>query len=128
MWRNFHAAGARCLVTSGVVETREIAQLYCAAIPGADFTLCRLRATPAELRARIVYRGQLRGVGTQGAGAWLSTDSLNERAVFAARYAEELDRDDIADFCVDTDGVKVPEVERRVRAGAGNWPQLPDVR
>jgi hypothetical protein len=123
MWQNFRAAGARCIVTSGVVESREITHMYRDAIPGAALTLCRLRASPSALRDRIVYRGQLRGLGTKGVRTGLTMEHLNELVAFSTRYADELDRDDIADLRVDTDGLDVPEVAGRVLAAAGQqWP------
>jgi len=124
MWQNFHAAGATRIITSGVVETREIAEMYRAAIPGATLTLCRLRASPSSLRQRIMYRGRLRGLGTEGARTGLDLDHLNGLIDFSTRYAEELDRDDIADLRIDTDDLDVPTVAQRVLTAAADWAYL----
>ncbi|GAA4148694.1 hypothetical protein [Actinomadura keratinilytica] len=105
VWPNHRAAGARCLILSGVVDTAEQARAYADAMPGADVTLCRLRVRADELRRRFVGRG------------W--RPELVDRAVAAA---EALDRTGFADLCVDTDGLTVPEVARTVRKRIGLRP------
>ncbi|WP_158674743.1 adenylyl-sulfate kinase [Streptomyces hoynatensis] len=107
VWAGFRAAGARCLVFSGFVEDRDTARHYAAQVPDAALTLCRLRAGAAELRSRIVGRG------------W-QTHLADE----VVRDAPLLERDDFSDVHVDTDALPVPEVARRVRRAAGNWPAL----
>jgi hypothetical protein len=69
----------------------------------ASVTICRLRAAPDELRRRLTARGS----------PHLIADSL--------RQAEELERSSFADECVDTDGLTVGEVTRRVRERCGGW-------
>jgi hypothetical protein len=107
LWPNYRAAGIRCFVLSGGVVALDTARTYADRVDGAALTLCRLRAEPAELRSRFVRRG------------W--RPELAEESVVEAA---ELDRDDFADLLVDTDGLSVPEVARRVRAQAGGWPAL----
>src|SRR5262249_42284953 len=45
VWRNYHAAGAQCLVVVGPVDSARSAQLYRESLPGTTFTLCWLRAS-----------------------------------------------------------------------------------
>lgn len=122
MWTNFATAGARCVVAAGVMVTRQDRQRYEAAIPGAVLTLCRLRATPETLRARILRRGQLEGAGSDGAVSGLTMDSLSEYAEQAAVFAAKLDADDFADFTVDTDGRTVPQIARLILDALPAWP------
>jgi hypothetical protein len=107
VWPNFLAAGVRCLVVSGGVDTPDRVRTYADLVPGAALTLCRLRAGRDELTRRFVGRG------------WqihLAGEAVAESAV--------LDRLDFAEVCVDTDGRSVPEVARLVRERAGGWPRL----
>jgi len=124
MWRNFEAVGARCIVASGGIERGENVAIYRGAIPGAVFTLCRLRVGRQEQRARIMHRGRLLGVGGNAAVSSYTTARLEALADEAAREADEIDRSEIGDFCVDTDGLEVPTVARLVLARAGGWPHL----
>lgn len=124
VWENFAAAGARCVVAAGVVENRVTADMYANAIPGAVLTLCRLRASGQEQAERIRRRGRALGAGTNGAITGMSLDKLSFLVDDAQRYASALEADDIADFYVDTDGLSVPEVARRVLEQAGGWPRF----
>jgi hypothetical protein len=99
---NFRQAGCGALVVSGDLGLS--AAISAGTVPGASLTVCRLRASPAELRRRL----QARGAPDLAAG------SLQE--------AEELDRSLLADACVDTDGLTVSEVARLVRERCGRWP------
>lgn len=109
-WRNFHAAGARCLIAAGVVESRPTLGLYSGAVPAARTTLCRLHAGNTELAARIAGRGRERGSGV---------DRMTNRA---AELSAQLAAAGIDDIVVDTNNRTVGEVARQVRAAAGNWP------
>ncbi|ONI81402.1 hypothetical protein ALI144C_18850 [Actinosynnema sp. ALI-1.44] len=109
---NFAAHGAECVVVSGVLDPA-----YRAALPGVALTLCRLRANRDELAQRFVGR---------------SGDEASVAAVLAE--ADKLDASTIADLCVDTSGLTVPEVVAAVTAAAGDWhtaagepPPLPDL-
>ncbi|MFE2446957.1 AAA family ATPase [Streptomyces sp. NPDC021218] len=51
----FLAAGARCLIVSGVVDPAQ--GVHIDSIPRASLTVCRLRADRDELRRRLVGRG-----------------------------------------------------------------------
>jgi hypothetical protein len=105
MWPVYRAAGAGFMIVSGLVNSAQGVRRYADLLPGTAVTVCRLRVGTDELRARIDRRG------------WLV--HLADEAV---ENAEALDGSDFADLCVDTDGVAVPEVVRRVRERAGGWP------
>jgi adenylylsulfate kinase-like enzyme len=98
LWRNFRAAGMRCLVLAGFVDTPEEAAQYTRLLPDAEFSLCRLRVADAELRRRFLARGRL--------------PDLVEDAV---AEAGALDRGGFPETCVDTDGLTVSEVAHLVR-------------
>ncbi|WP_326743650.1 hypothetical protein OG830_03285 [Streptomyces sp. NBC_00121] len=106
MWPNFRAAGMQCLILSGYVDTPAEVREYTELLPDAAFTLCRLRAEPAELKRRFIDRG------------W-RPDLADE----AVAEAEALDRSDIKDMCVETDGTTVSEVARIIREQVGGWPR-----
>lgn len=101
---NFEAAGARCVVVSGVVDP--LRGVPADLIPQAALTVCRLRADSDVVRERFVGRG---GDPT------LIGDVLAD--------ADTLDRGDVTCACVvDTTGLPVSDVIRLVRAGIGDWP------
>jgi hypothetical protein len=58
IWPAYHAAGARHLVLAGPVDSQAALRTYAAALPAAQITVCRLHAGPAELRRRIMTRGE----------------------------------------------------------------------
>jgi adenylylsulfate kinase len=122
MWPNFEAAGARCLVVAGIIVTLEQRRRFEASIPDGELTLCRLRAKPETLAARILRRGQIEGAGTDGAVSALTLQTLTEYGERAVGFAARLDADDIADFAVDTDDVAVPSIAKSVLDRAGGWP------
>lgn len=96
---NAAAHGATCVVVSGVVDPT-----YRAAVPGAVVTLCRLRADSDELTRRFLGR------------------SADEEAVSGVvAEADEMDASTIADLCVDTTGLTVPEVVAAVTAATDGW-------
>lgn len=100
---NFGAAGAGGLVVSGVVDGRRGPET--ALVGGGDITVCRLRADPGELVARLARRS--------GSGA------VPDAAVVDA---DLLDRSTFADAWVDTTGLSVGEVADRVSGQIGDWP------
>jgi adenylylsulfate kinase-like enzyme len=103
VWSGFRAAGARCLVVSGIVDDAAEVRRHAELLPGTALRVCRLRVGNDELRGRIARRG------------WLL--HLTEENV---HNAAELDRTDFADLIVDTTGLAVAEVAARIR-DAG-WP------
>ncbi len=103
---NFHGAGARCAVVSGVIDPAQ--GLYPDVTAHAAVTLCRLRAEPAELRARFARR---RG------DAALVDDALGS--------AWALDASDLAGLSFDTTGLSVREVVGGVQELAQGWSRRP---
>jgi hypothetical protein len=100
---NFSAAGARCLVVSGVVDASRGPEV--GLLGGAPITVGRLRADPAELRGRLDRR-----------------PASFARPDAAVEEADLLDRSTFAHWSVDTTGLSVGEVANRVLAETGNWP------
>ncbi|MFI7415897.1 hypothetical protein [Nonomuraea sp. NPDC049684] len=105
LWPGFRRAGMRCLVLAGFVDTPEEVGEYTALLPGAAFTVCRLRVPHAELRERFLGRG------------W--RPDLVEDAV---AEAVEQDRSRYADLCVDTGGRTVAETAHLVLDRLDGWP------
>jgi hypothetical protein len=99
---NFHAAGARCVVASGVVDP--VRGPRSDLVPHAALTPCRLRAEPDELLRRLARRGN-------------PNDDLDGIRADAAA----LDRRG-ADLTVDTTGLGVADVLALVRKQIGAWP------
>ena len=120
VWPNFRARGVQCLVTSGIVHTNAQIRAYADAVPDGTMTVCRLRAGRNVLRERILLRGS-------GGGPLVPGDELRGRPTQAllvaaedsATEAAEMDRNELGDFCIDTDAHAVDEVARLVRAQAG---------
>lgn len=103
VWAGFRAAGARCLVVSGVVDEAREVRRHADRLPDTVLTVCRLRVDEEELRRRIARRGSL---------LWLTE--------VAVRSAARLDRSGFADLVLDTTGLPVAEVVARIRATG--WP------
>ena len=109
MVTTFEAAGAHCVLVSGVVDEVHGVRSYIDQIPQTALTVCRLRIDHDLLAERLVSRG------------------LRPHQVDAAlREAAILDHSDFADACIDTSGLPVSEVIRLVREQAGGWPALSD--
>jgi hypothetical protein len=102
---NFQAAGARCLVVSGVVDAARGVDIDL--IPRAALTRCRLRVEPHELRQRLAGRGR-----------------PGEQVDEVLKYADALDRSHRTDPCIDTTGRSVTDVLQLVRRQTGAWPVL----
>jgi hypothetical protein len=99
---NFRAAGCNAVIVSG--DLGPSPGISSGTDPGTSVTICRLRASPDELRRRLTSR--------------LGGPDL---VAGALRQAEELDRTSFADACVGTDGLTVAEVARLVRERCGGW-------
>ncbi|WP_405655745.1 AAA family ATPase [Streptomyces sp. RK9] len=110
---HFRAAGARCVVVSGVVEADH--GVRADRLSGVALTVCRLRADRRELRERFVGREAANGASEAGS-------SGDEAVAAVLRYADELDASGFADVCVETGGLSVGEVVGRVRERVGGWP------
>lgn len=103
----YRAAGARCVVVSGVVDARH--GVHRDELAHVALTVCRLRADEDELTRRFV--------GRQG---------NDDDVAHVLREAARLDAGATADVCVDTSGLTVAEAARRVRDRASGWPGLSD--
>jgi adenylylsulfate kinase-like enzyme len=101
----YRAAGARCVVVSGVVDTHYGVHRY--ELRHLSLTVCRLRAGEEELTRRFVGR---RG----------HTDGLAKMLWEAAH----LDAGAFAELCVDTSGLTVADAARTVRDRLDGWPAL----
>jgi len=102
---NYRAAGARCVIVSGVVDPGR--GVPADLIPRAVMTVCRLRAGRDELRQRFLGRGGQAGL-------------LDE----VLSQADAMDASDVADVWVDTSGLAAAEAARLVRERIAGWPVL----
>jgi hypothetical protein len=119
VWPAYRAAGARRLVLSGGVGDPGTARAYAEAIPGCELTLVRLHAGPAQLRERILLRGEGGGPAVPGDELkGLPAEDLLRVADEAAREAEALERAGIGAIRVATDGRPVEEIARDVEVSA----------
>jgi broad-specificity NMP kinase len=98
----YRAAGARCVVVSGVVDP--VHGVDAGRIPNAALVLCRLRADGDELARRLV--------GRHGDAEWVAQ---------ALAEAEALDASDPGGRCVDTSGRGPAEVVRLVQERTAGW-------
>ena len=122
IWRTCHAAGARHLVMSGPIENQAVLRSYVAALPAAAVTTCRLHAGPAELRRRIMTRGE--GDSWPQPGDPLRgqpASYLSRVAEQAAAEAQALDHTPLDALRIDTDGRAAAEAADLTAATAG-WP------
>jgi hypothetical protein len=122
MWHTYRAAGARCLIASGPVESEAAAQAYAGALPSAAITLCRLHAGTGELTRRIMLRGH--------GGSWPQPGDplagqpaayLLRVAASAIAEAEALECAVAGALRVDTDGLTVEETADLIAART-RWP------
>jgi adenylylsulfate kinase-like enzyme len=119
-WADFHEHGARRLVVVGPVEHHSQVRRYVDALPAATVTLYRLHAGPGGLRERIRHRGL--GGGPPIAGDVLRgqpaavLDRAHEAAVV---QAAALERANIGDVRIDTDGRSVDDVAHEIIRRAG---------
>lgn len=100
---NFRAAGARCLVVSGVIDARR--GVHTEYLADAALTVLRLRCDQTELRRRLIGRAR-----------------PGEQPGPELREAEVLDRSGLPYPCLDTTGLTAAEVLEIVR---GRWPVHP---
>ena len=100
IWRNFRTAGAERVILADVVERRSDLDGYRTAIPGAEVTLVRLRASVAILQARV---------GQREAGAGREWHLLR-----AAELATQMDRDALEDILIETDGRPPESIAREI--------------
>lgn len=106
------AAGAECLVVSGVTDVGH--GLYRDELRQLAVTACRLRADPDELARRLTGR---QGNDADLAHVLAEAAALDATGILGAAI----------EVCVDTTGLTVPEVSRQVRDRLQGWP-VPDGR
>lgn len=99
-WRNFRAAGAERLILARVLESRAELARYHRAVPGAEIVVVRLRASAPTLQRRI--RRREIGLGH----AWHSRR--------AKELAQIMDRAQVEDILVETDGRTVNAIAREI--------------
>ena len=107
VWATYREEDVRCMVISGIAETKEMVRAHVDLISDARFTIVRLRAAAYELRSRFIGRG-----------------TRAQQADEIIRLADDMDRDLVGDLCVDTDGLTAEQTADVVRAAAGDWPGL----
>ncbi len=100
IWENCRLAGATHLILADVVESPGERADYQLAVPGAAITIVRLRATIATLTARV-------GGRETGSG-------LDWHLRRAAELAAQMDRDQVEDFVVETDGRAVTTIAHEI--------------
>jgi adenylylsulfate kinase len=105
VWANCRAVGATHLVVADVIESRDELQGYREAVPGAAISVVRLRATLSTLTGRVTQRE----VGS----------SRDWHLLRSAELAAQMDRDQVEDLVVDTDGRTVAEIAREVAERSG---------
>jgi hypothetical protein len=120
VWAGFSAHGARRLVVVGPVEQHSQVRLYREALPAATLRLHRLHAGPDQLAERIRHRG--RGGGPPIAGDVLRgrpAAVLAEAHAAAVVQAAALDRANLGDVRIDTNGRRVEDIAGDITARAG---------
>jgi GTPase SAR1 family protein len=106
IWRNYHGAGAQRLLIARVLEARSELEGYRTAIPGAEITVVRLRASLKVLRARLRERG--------GADAGLQWHL--DRAV---ELAPQMDESRVEDVLVETEERDPGDIAREILVQLG---------
>jgi adenylylsulfate kinase-like enzyme len=112
--RNCQAAGAERVIVNGVVDP--VLGVRQDLLPQAAVTVCRLRADPDVVAARLAGR-QRAGRGDTGDLARTVRDEC-----------DRMDASDFADVCVDTTGASAGEVARLIRDRCRGWPGFGAVR
>ncbi len=119
IWRNYLAAGATHLVTTGVIASRTDLRFYAGELPGTEVALIRLRAGRDELRRRIMSRGA--GGSWPEPGDRLRGQSAQFLTSVADQASEALNRSDVGGLAVDTTSRSPDESASMIRDAVG-WP------
>ncbi|MCI4061190.1 AAA family ATPase [Micromonospora sp. R77] len=120
VWAEFHRHGARRLVVVGQVADHSQVRRYLEALPAATVMLYRLHAGPEQLGERIRHRGL-------GGGPPIAGDELRGRPPVVLAQAREaavaqaaaLDRADIGDLRIDTDGRSAQDIAQEIITRTG---------
>ena len=103
VWAVYRARGADQLVVSGIVVTAEDRDKLTAAIPDARFIFCRLTASPATIRRRILARREAEAA-TQNTTLTLEVRSeLEQYGHRSVEFAKLLESFALEDFALATD-------------------------
>jgi adenylylsulfate kinase-like enzyme len=122
VWRSYAEAGAAAFVVSGLRALRQDVDACVGAVPESVPTVIVLTLTAAEQRDRLVWRARTRyAVERGGASSSQTPDALEQFAASAARELEDEVEDISGALVVDTVGVTVPELGRRILRATG-WP------
>ena len=115
VWANYRAAGAERLILVDIVESRAEVVRYEAAVPGAAIVVVRLQAALPTILRRLEGRE---------AGASLAWHQQR-----AAELATQMERDQVEDLLVDTEGKVAADIAREivVRSGWANIAGLADL-
>ena len=105
IWRNYRTAGADHLLIALVLESRSELSGYQTAVPGADITVVRLRASLKALHARLRARGQ-------GADLQWHLDR-------AVELAPQMDESRVEDLVVETEERDPTELARVILVELG---------
>lgn len=114
LWRNFRAAGAQRLALACVVESRRELARFRRAVPGAEITVVRLRASIRALQSRVRQREI--GLGR----TW--------HVRRAAELARIMERARVEDVLVDTEARTINAIAREVLEEAGWLPRRRSAR
>ena len=120
-WPNFAAAGAECLVVSGIIVDAQQRARYELTVPRGRMTLCRLHARPDTIRARIVGRARAEAASSGAEVSDADLRGLHEYGDRSVAFAERLAADDISDLVLQTDQATPADLARAVLQ-YGDWP------
>lgn len=112
VWCNYAAAGVPRLLIARTIDSRADLDLFRAAVPGACISVCRLRAAPATVVERVARREPP-----------LMREQLK---ALALSYADRMEREELGDYVVDSEGRSLEEVAAEVAARAGWLPEQDD--
>lgn len=107
VWKNFHEAGATCLIVADVIESIADLDRFQSAVAGARILLVRLVASRATIADRLTERE----TGT----------SLEWHLCRADELAQQMHETGLEDVLVDTDGKCAREVANEIRDRC-RWP------
>jgi chloramphenicol 3-O-phosphotransferase len=99
VWKHYAAAGTGRLIIARVIEARDELEQYRQAVPGADITVVRLRASDETLQERVLGRKIVTG------------PRYVRRSLELARL---MDDHQVEDYLVETSGRTVADVAHEV--------------
>jgi adenylylsulfate kinase-like enzyme len=103
---HLRSAGAQCIVVNGVLGPSGLSTDL---LPGADVTICRLRADAGVLERRFAGKHGQRG-------------DIDELLHVVRDESRLMDDSSFADACIDTTGVPADQVADLIRAACQDWP------